>query len=88
VCENGGTDLNVVWDVELGGSKEACNSIRWGAHWRHLANTLNRTCAAAMRCGLVMAALCNRAVHYIFVMWFLLSFFFLSSLFFFLFFVA
>jgi len=27
-----------VWDVHSGGSKQAC--IRWGAYWRHLANTI------------------------------------------------
>jgi len=46
-----------------------------GAQWRHLANTI----ASAMRplvtllWLLVMAALCNRAGHYIFALWFLLS---------------
>jgi len=31
------TNREAVWDVDSGGRKEAC--IRWGAHWRHLANT-------------------------------------------------
>jgi len=26
------------WDADSGGGKEAC--IRWGAHWHHLANTI------------------------------------------------
>jgi len=30
---------------------------------------------------LIMVALCNRADHYIFMLWFVLSFFFLSSFF-------
>jgi len=30
-----------------GGPKEAC--IRRGAHWRHLANTVEPPCVAAMR---------------------------------------
>jgi len=32
MCKNGSTDQDTVWVVE------AC--IRWGAHWRHLANTI------------------------------------------------
>ena len=31
------TSEPIIWDVDSGGSKEAC--IRWGAHCRHLANT-------------------------------------------------
>jgi len=34
--------LSVWWGCRLG-----CN--RWGAHWRNLANTMERPCAAAMR---------------------------------------
>ena len=36
--QNGWTDRDAVWNVDSGWSKEAC--IRWGAHWRHLANTI------------------------------------------------
>ena len=36
-CKNGWTDWDAVWVVDSGGSKEAC--VRWGAYWRHLANT-------------------------------------------------
>jgi len=51
-----------------------------GATWRI---RLNRLCAAAMQLflkllPLVMAALWYRAGHYIFALWFLLSFFFFS----------
>jgi len=37
-CKNNWTDPDAVWVVDSGGSKEAC--IRWGAHWRHLANMI------------------------------------------------
>jgi len=37
-CQNGWTDRDAVWDLDSGGPKKAC--IRWGAHWRHLANTI------------------------------------------------
>jgi len=37
-CKNGWTERYAVWDVDSGGLKEAC--VRWGAHWRNLANTI------------------------------------------------
>jgi len=43
-AKNGWTDRDTVWDVDSGGSKEAC--VIWGAHWRHLANTIE-----ASMCG-------------------------------------
>jgi len=36
-CRNGWTGRDAVWDLDSGGSKEAC--IGGGAHWRKLANT-------------------------------------------------
>ena len=60
----------------------------WGAHWRHLKNTKEPSVCGgdAALCQItltslvvvvvvvvVMAALCNRAGHYIFALWFLLS---------------
>jgi len=41
LCKNGWTDRKAVWDWDSGGPKEAC--LRWGAHWRHLANTTKLT---------------------------------------------
>jgi len=67
-----------VCDLDSGGTKEACFV---GANWRHLANrptTEPTTCgddAAVVKllCPLVMAAVWNRAGHYSFALWFLLS---------------
>jgi len=69
---------------------------RWGAHWRHLANTSELSlCVGDVKllwplvglwpsdhyfcsvCWFVMVALCNRADHYIFALWFLSSIFYL-----------
>jgi len=36
-CKNGWTDQDAIWFEDSGGAKEPC--IRWGAHWRNLANT-------------------------------------------------
>jgi len=38
LCKNGWTDQDTVWVVDLCGLKEA--SVTCGAHWRHLANTI------------------------------------------------
>jgi len=37
-CRNDWTDWNAIWVFGSSGSNEAC--VRWGAHWRHLANTI------------------------------------------------
>jgi len=37
-CKNGWTDPEAVWGMNSGGPMKVC--IRWGAHWRHLANTI------------------------------------------------
>ena len=44
-CKNGGTDSDTVWEAE---SCEHGNHAL-GAHWRHVENTMNDLCAAAMR---------------------------------------
>ena len=36
-CKYGSTDRDTLWVVDSGGPKEP--RIRWGAHWRNLANT-------------------------------------------------
>ena len=45
--QNGWTDRDAVWNVDSVGRKEPC--IRWGAHWRYLANTTEPSVWAAMR---------------------------------------
>jgi len=55
--------------------------VTWGAHWRHLANTIEPSLVEllwSLVFSFFMVALCNRAYHYIFALWFL-SFFFFSS---------
>jgi len=47
LCKNGWIDPDAIWYVDWGGSKEAC--IKWGAHWRHTANTINCPCVAVMQ---------------------------------------
>jgi len=62
-----GIDRDAVWDLDLGGPKEA--RIRWGAHWRHLANTTEPSmcgCDAAL-CQITLTS-CSFSVHY-FVCW-------------------
>jgi len=39
-------DRDAIWGMDLGGPKKAC--IRWGAHWCHLANTIEPS-----MCGVV-----------------------------------
>ena len=39
--QNGRTNRDAVWVEDSGGPKDAC--IRWGAHWRHLANTTEQS---------------------------------------------
>jgi len=38
LCKNGWTDRDAVCVVDSAAPKKAC--ITWGAHWRHLANTI------------------------------------------------
>jgi len=67
--------LRCQWDVDSGGSKEAC--IRWESTLAQ-PGEYDWTVHVQLRCGLVMVAWCNRADHYIFAMRFLsffLSFF-------------
>jgi len=83
LCKNGWTDRDAVCVVYLDACKEAC--VTWGAHWRYLSNTrLNPPCAASTQPFVkllwplvIMAALRSRWGHYIFALWFLLSFFYL-----------
>ena len=36
LCKNGRTYGDAVWVADSGGPADAC--VKWGAHWRHLAN--------------------------------------------------
>jgi len=49
----------VIWDVDLGGPKEPC--IKWGAHWRHLANmTEPSVCGGdAALCQITLTTCCH-----------------------------
>jgi len=38
LCKNGWADWDAAWDLDLDGPKEAY--VRWGVHYRHLANTI------------------------------------------------
>ena len=59
LCKNGWTDRDAVWVVDSGGSKKAC--IRWGAHWRHLANTIEPSMCGgdAVYCQITLTTCCN-----------------------------
>jgi len=49
LCKNGWADWGVAWDVDSGGPNKHI-LYRWGiwGHRRHLANTVNDPCSAAM----------------------------------------
>ena len=48
-CQNGRTDWDIVWTLEgrLAWAKNP--HVGWSACWRHMANTMDRSAAAAMR---------------------------------------
>jgi len=62
-------------------------ATRWGAYWRNLSIAIEpfvcgrgdaAVCQITLTTLLVMAAVWNRAGHYIFALWFLSSSFFLA----------
>ena len=58
-CKNGCTDRVAVWDVDSGGSKEAC--VRWGCnlHWRNLTNTIQPSiCGGDAACCQITLTTC------------------------------
>ena len=44
-CKNSGTDQAAILDSLWGRSKESCANVQC-PHWHHLANTVERSCAA------------------------------------------
>ena len=60
LVKNGWTDRNAVRNVDLDGPKETC--VRWGAHWRHLANTTEPSmcCGGAACCQITLTTCCYR----------------------------